>query len=248
MIRAIDAAAHDNAWGRRPLEPVVLSLGLMGLSSLLPSPATLGAVVAVCLVAGRAAGIPWRGPLAHARIPLLFALSGVAPLCVSWTPGWYLPVPDRAGIARAMEVLCRSWGCLAALFLLAWTVPVPRLCDLAARFHVPRALLDLVLVVHRFLLLLDDSLAGLLRARRARGARRGGAATLGSAHAIAAALLRASLLRSERQALARRARRGTGGFLPSGEPFVPRPARLVALASAVVLLGLVLRKAGAGGP
>ena len=247
MIRAIDASAHDNSWGRRPLEPVVLCLSLVVLSTLMPSPATLGAVVLVCLVSWWAAGVRWRGPLAHARIPLLFALLGVAPLCVSWSPGWSLPVLDRAGFAQASEVLWRSWGCLAALFLLAWTVPVARLCDLASRMRVPRSILDLVLVVHRFLLLLDDSLASLLRARRARGVRRGTAATVGSADQIAAALLRASLLRSERQGLARRARRGTGGFLPSGEPLDVRPARLVLLGCGVVLLGLLLWKAGVRG-
>lgn len=77
---------------------------------------------------------------------------------------------------------------MSCFFFLMFTTPFSELLQVLRRLRMPQIVLELMLIMYRFLFLLSDAAHGLLLARRLRGGRRGYKARLRETAAMAGAL------------------------------------------------------------
>jgi cobalt/nickel transport system permease protein len=148
----------------------------------------------------------------HARIPvrayallfgtalLFYALSVPALLLEFGHPAagqagvYRLPGPHismyitAAGLERAGLLLARIAACMSCFFFLMFTTPFGELLQVLRRLRMPQIVLELMLIMYRFLFLLTDAAHGMMLARRLRGGRRGFKARLRETAGMAGAL------------------------------------------------------------
>lgn len=192
--------------------------------SLLP----VGAFVALALMwlalasCGVIAGLgPWRlsrsgviaAPFLLAAVPLIFVRPGdplfdIGPLTVS-----------GEGIVIFATIAAKSWLSVQAALLLTFTTPFHDLVDALRDLRVPRILVEIIGFMYRYLGVLGDEAARMLRARTARsaaGATTGGRSLrwrAGVTGSMVGSLFLRSYERSERVYAAMRAR-GFDGTYP----------------------------------
>ncbi|MHA6531515.1 cobalt ECF transporter T component CbiQ [Paenibacillus sp. BAC0078] len=253
MIRRIDVLSHSNAL--RQLSPMWKSLFaavMLALSHVL-HPA-LQAVIALWMIL-------WC--LLYAKIPLsaygllfgtalLFYLLSVPALMVelgrpaAGEAALSLPLPGTAryiyitaeGGLRAGVLLARVAACLSCFFFIMFTTPFGELLQVLRRLRMPQIVLELMLIMYRFLFLLDDTAHGMLLARRLRGGKRGFMPKLREAAGMAAALFASTMHRyyGLSQGLAARGFTGEIPLPPYVSRPVPRRFALEAYAGIVLLL------------
>lgn len=162
----IDQLAHRSALGQASTgwkALVCCLLLVMALNIRHPAAALLlGLMAAVFTILG--AGVPLGEYLALLSLPLSFLLlSGLALLWGYGTaPTGMLSVPFGGGFlvvtaeaqTRAALVTARSVGALSCLYLLALTTPLSRLVSLLRRLRMPEVLLQLMILIYRYLFLL----------------------------------------------------------------------------------------------
>lgn len=142
-----------------PTLRVAAALAFTVATALLPDGAwTAYAAAVVLLAAGAAAArVPWTAWIK--RLLLVEPLAaGIALMA--------LFLPD--GGTRFASLLARSTLALGAMTLLAATTPVPRILDVLRRFRVPSLLVTVLALTHRYLFVVRDELARMVRARRSR--------------------------------------------------------------------------------
>lgn len=209
MIRRIDVLSYNNAL--RQLSPMWKSLftALMFLLALILHP-VLQLVITVWMMS-------WC--LLHARIPvrtygllfgtalMFYGLSLPALLAEFGYPAAGQAVVFRLpagvltfyitadGLLRAGELLARVAACMSCSFFLMFTTPFGELLQVLRRLRVPQIVLELMLIMYRFLFLLTDTAHGLMLARRLRGGRRGYRARLRESAAMAGVLLSSTMHR-----------------------------------------------------
>lgn len=214
----------------------VLTVGFILAVSLLPVGSFLALAIAWLAVALVSAGAklgpfrPARGaffalPFVLAAFPLVFTRPGRELLELSLGP-FSLQVTAE-GLAAFATIAGKSWVSVQAALLLAYTTPFHDLIDALRALHVPRLFVTTVSFMYRYLAVLSDEAARMLRARAARsadfGPRSGGTlrwrATV--AGRIVGALFIRAYERSERVYQAMLAR----GFDGTLRPPTPRPLR-----------------------
>ncbi|MEK3795024.1 cobalt ECF transporter T component CbiQ [Paenibacillus sp. FSL R7-0204] len=202
MIRRIDVLSYNNAL--RQLSPMWKSsfAALMFLLSYTVHPVLQAAItlwmMSWCVLQAR---IPFRAYGMLFGTALLFYALSVPALLVEFghpaageagifpLPGLNLPVyVTAAGLQRAGELLARISACMSCFFFLMFTTPFSELLQVLRRLRMPQIVLELMLIMYRFLFLLSDAAHGLLLARRLRGGRRGYKARLRETAAMAGAL------------------------------------------------------------
>ena len=178
-------------------------------------------------------------PFTLAALTVVFSTPG-RPLLTASLPGGPWVVTD-AGLLRFLSILLRSYLSVQAAVLLAATTPFPDLLWGMRALHVPRTLVAIGGFLYRYLFVLADEVARLLRAREARSADpdgRGGGSVVWRARvagAMAGSLFIRSYERSERIYAAMVAR-GYDGEVRTLSPPALRPADWVL----GVLVGLAL--------
>ncbi|NQX48187.1 cobalt ECF transporter T component CbiQ [Paenibacillus tritici] len=202
MIRRIDVLSYNNAL--RLLSPMWKSAfaALMFLLSYTVHPFLQIAItlwmMSWCILQAR---IPFRAYGLLFGTALLFYGLSIPALLVEFghpaagqagvfqLPGLPLPVYiTAAGLQRAGELLARISACMSCFFFLMFTTPFSELLQVLRRLRMPQIVLELMLIMYRFLFLLTDAAHGLLLARRLRGGRRGYKAKLRETAAMAGAL------------------------------------------------------------
>ncbi len=185
--------------------------------------ASLSGLLALTMIAGRVRFLPL---LARSSIVLPFAaflvLAEAFVVPGSADGAWGIPGTDsalgfsRAGAERAAAVLARAWMSILATLVLVTTTPVPRLLRALERFRMPRVLVLVVGLVHRYLWVVLEEARRLLTARRLRTFRDSRWPTRREGAALLATLFLRSLDRSVRihQAMLLR---GFCGQLPLSE-------------------------------
>ncbi|WP_074084652.1 cobalt ECF transporter T component CbiQ [Paenibacillus sp. P32E] len=203
MIRRMDALSCNNAL--RQQSPMWKSLfaAVMFILAYVLHPA-LQMLIALWMM---------RWCLLYAKIPpraygllvgtalLFFGLSLPALLVEFGHPAageasWHLQIPGMslvlymtpAGGMRAVLLLARVSACLACCLFIILTTPFGELLQVLRRLRMPQIVLELMLIMYRFLFLLDDTAHGLLLARRLRGGQRGFWSKLQEATSMAASL------------------------------------------------------------
>lgn len=169
----IDRHAHTNRWRHRhPVEKLTLALGMLLLSLLLPPyPGALLIFSAMTVATVGGAGIPLGAYLRLLLAPAGFALAGAATMVVSLTigpgTGWHFTL-SPLGITMASRLLLRSLAAVSCLYCLALTTPVVDLLPVLRRWRVPEIVIDLMLLIYRFLFVLTATVQAMRVAQAAR--------------------------------------------------------------------------------
>jgi cobalt/nickel transport system permease protein len=166
MLRAIEACASINRWHRHT-GPVALFCALLMACVLLAPPVTAGPLVGIAagVAAVVGAGVPARLYFGALLVPLGFLLTSALALCVTlgFDHGLVIGL-SAAGAATALRTGLRAAGALAVTLCFACTVPAAAWMALLRRAGTPEALLDLMMLVHRTLFVLDEARLSMVRA------------------------------------------------------------------------------------
>ncbi len=239
----IDRIAQSNRWRRRSLaEKSMLALGLLALALALPiGPGTLAVAVVSTAAAVLGAGVPARAWGLALLAPLGFALTGAVTLIFA-VDGTGVHFAEGGLLAASLLVL-RAMAAVSALLLLAVTTPATDLVAGLSRIGVPRDIVEVALLTHRFLLLLADTALAMDAAQAARLGHDGWLRRIRSAGLVAANLLPRAMDRARRLETALAARGWEGGDLAVLSPVRPTTRRgLVAVCATLLVvtaIGLV---------
>lgn len=254
MIRRIDVLSYNNAL--RQLSPLWKSsfAALMFLLSYTVDP-VLQIVITLWMMSWCIldAKIPVRAyGLLFGTALLFYALSVPALLVEFGRPAAgeagvfrisesHIPMYiSAAGLQQAGVLLARVAACMSCFFFLMFTTPFSELLQVLRRLHMPQIVLELMLIMYRFLFLLTDAAHGLMLARRLRGGRRGYRARLRETAAMAAALFGNTMHRYYGLSHGLLARGFTGEIILPPYKACPVPRRYTARAySGIALLLLV---------
>ena len=159
-----------------PRVKVVVCVAFIVSTALLPDGAWLAYMLSWGLVISLALAAhiePWfvikRSllilPFLLAAVTVAFTLPGH----VIWQGPWGLTVSD-AGLTRFVSILMRSWISLQMAILLTATTRFPDILHALRHLKVPAILVAILAFMYRYLFVLVDEAARLLRARSARSA------------------------------------------------------------------------------
>lgn len=168
---------------RDPRVKVVTALLVILSTALLPDGAwpafllTFGLLMLAGVVAGLGPGFAVRrsllaAPFALAAVTVIVTLPG-QPLAV-WAVGPWTLTPTDAGLIRFLSIVARSLLSVQAAILLTATTPFPDLLHAFRHLRVPPLIVAIIALMYRYLFVLADEAARLLRARAARSARPAG--------------------------------------------------------------------------
>jgi cobalt/nickel transport system permease protein len=146
---------------------LILALGSLILCLISPSPVVpliSGIVLSLVLI------IPGRtSPLLYRELllgPAIFAIMSVVILLFMLGGGdviWrFNPVPSvnltitEGSLHEGLLVLCRVFGCSVSLFFIALTTPMTDLFNGMKRIGIPIELIDLMMIIYRYIFILID--------------------------------------------------------------------------------------------
>jgi cobalamin biosynthesis protein CbiM/cobalt ECF transporter T component CbiQ len=161
--------AFVNAWRHRnPWEKVLFGGGLLMVALLVPPfPWCVAIAAFVTLAATVGAKIPvwsWLGVLA---VPVSFAVLTALGILVqidSSGAGFSLGF-DWNGVPFAGGLLLRSLAAISCLAFVGWTTPLMELIPVFQRLGIPAVLIDLALMIYRFLFVTAMTLGEMRRAQ-----------------------------------------------------------------------------------
>ncbi|MBK8176014.1 MAG: cobalt ECF transporter T component CbiQ [Rhodospirillales bacterium] len=213
MLR-VERLALGNRWTRRhPAEKAVLSGGLLLLALLLPPlPGAALVAASAVVIALTGARLP-AGDCARVLAPLLGFLGvGAASLAVSLHLDGGIPSlsVSAAGLRDAGAVSLRALAASASLLLFILTTPVTDALALLRRAGLPVAIVEMMLLIYRFVAITLETAANGRTAQEARLGYVGLRRTIRSAGLLAAALLPRVLDRASRMETGLAARGYTG--------------------------------------
>jgi cobalt ECF transporter T component CbiQ len=161
--------AFVNAWRHRnPWEKVLFGGGMLMVALLVPPfPWCVAIAVIVTLAATAGARIPvasWLGVLA---VPVSFAILTALGILVQidGTGGRFSLGFDWNGLPLAGGLLLRSVAAISCLALIGWTTPLMELIPVFERLWIPAVLIDLALMIYRFLFVTATTLGEMRRAQ-----------------------------------------------------------------------------------
>ena len=124
---------------------------------------------------------------------------------------WYLFV-SYSGLMQAMEIVMRSLACFSCLLFILFTIPFAELLSILRQCRFPPVLLDLLLLMYRFVFLFLDVATQLHLAQQARGGYRTRQRWMQSVALLAGQLVVRSLQRYQQFSLGLTARGFNGQF------------------------------------
>ncbi len=244
-MSTIDRVAHTNRWRSRSLsEKALLAFGLLVVTLAFPPWPTAAAVlVAAAAAAMVGARVPVRIWGLAMAAPVGFVVTGAATLMVSLGDGGPALAPN--GLVDAAALTLRASAAASALLLLAFTTPASDLVAGLARARVPAEIVELALLIYRFLFVLADTFAAMHAAQEARLGHVDWRRRIRSSGLLAANLLPRALDRAHRMEAGLAARGWDGGPLRVMTPRRPVSAAglaaVVATLAALVGLGVATR-------
>jgi len=161
--------AFTNAWRHRnPWEKVLFGGGLLIVAFFVPPfPWCVAIALFVTLAATLGAKIPawsWLGVLS---VPVSFAILTTLGILVQInTAGGHLAVGlDWNGLPFAGSLLLRSVAAMSCLAFIGWTTPLMEMIPVFQRLGIPAVLIDLALMIYRFLFVTAITLGEMKRAQ-----------------------------------------------------------------------------------
>lgn len=182
-MHIIDCHAYSNRIRAvDPAHKAGLTFVVLLLCLLLSEPLVgLVAVAWMALLAGWLAGLPARvfgrvllaeaTFLALATIGVVISLSLTDPRAVSpWAwpvgPVWLSSSPEA--LYQGITLVTRALGCASAMNFLALTTPLVDMLELFRRWRVPAILVDIMVIIYRFIFVLLESLDRMYTAQESR--------------------------------------------------------------------------------
>lgn len=173
----LDSVAQQSAFRRiHPGTKLLLCLGSLLICLASPSPLVplvSGIVLSLVLVGpGR---VPPRlyggillGPAVFTVVSviiLLFIVGGGA-VVWQWNPlSWPTLTITEGGIQQGSLVLCRVFGCSVSLFFIALSTPMTDLFNGMKRVGLPTVLIDLMMIIYRYIFITLDNAIDIWRAQ-----------------------------------------------------------------------------------
>jgi cobalt/nickel transport system permease protein len=186
-------------------------------------------------------------PFALVAVTVLFSIPGKA-LSTFHFLFWDLTITD-AGVLRFISIVIRSWLSVQMAILLVATARFPDIVHALEHLRVPSILTTIIAFLYRYLFVLADEVARLLRARESRSAAAAGSRSGGSvvwrarvAGNMAGQLFLRSYERSDRVYNAMLAR-GYAGHLNTINPHILRRVDYATTAAALTII-LILQWVG----
>ena len=240
-MHLVDRLAHTNRWAERhPAEKLVLGGGLLILAvALPPAPAAVLVLIAAVAAAVVGARVPVVDYFRVLALPAAFLISGAVVLAVSVRLDGAGPAIaySPAGAVTAIEVSLRALAATAALLLVILTTPLTDLLGLFRRCRVPAAIVDITLLVYRFIVVTVEIVERGRLAQASRMGYTGFRRSLRSAGMLAAALLPRCLDRAARMEGGLAARAYAGDLRVLSPSMAPSHRFVVA---ALTLEGLIV--------
>jgi len=182
-LYSIDQYAYNNRIrGVDPACKVLLSFSVLVLCLLLDKPQVgIVAVVWIYLLAVQVAGLEWQvfgrillaegSFLILATIGVVLSVSLFSPVNLAqWTvnvgPLWISSSPEA--LYQGGNLIARALGATSAMNFLTLTTPLVDLLELSRRWHAPVILVDLTVIMYRFIFVLLDSLNTMTIAQKSR--------------------------------------------------------------------------------
>ena len=158
--------AFTNRWRHRnPWEKVLFGGGFLLVTLLVPSPWCLLIALIVSTAALAGAHIPLRSWVAVLSVPLSFALLTALGILVQFGGPSSAVGIDWNGVPMAFGLLVRSFAAISCLAFIGWTTPLMELIPVGSRAGIPPVLVDLALMIYRFLFIMTTPLTEMLRAQ-----------------------------------------------------------------------------------
>lgn len=161
--------AFTNAWRHRnPWEKVLFGGGLLIVAFFVPPfPWCVAIALFVTLAATLGAKIPawsWLGVLS---VPVSFAILTTLGILVQFnTAGGHFSIGlDWNGLPFAGSLLLRSVAAMSCLAFIGWTTPLMEMIPVFQRLGIPAVLIDLALMIYRFLFVTAITLGEMKRAQ-----------------------------------------------------------------------------------
>jgi cobalamin biosynthesis protein CbiM/cobalt ECF transporter T component CbiQ len=157
--------AFTNRWRHRnPWEKVLFGGGFLVVTLLVPPQWCLFIALIVSVAAVAGAQIPLRSWIAVLAIPLSFATLTAAGILLQFDSHFSVSV-DWTGAPTALGLLVRSFAAISCLAFIGWTTPLMELIPAGGRAGIPTVLVDLALMIYRFLFVMTTTLTEMRRAQ-----------------------------------------------------------------------------------
>lgn len=230
MHHHLDAYAYTNRLrSLPPQQKLIFALVVLGIA-LMAHPVTQGLIfiwLSVWIIGY--ARIPIRVYGSVLIVMLLFLLTSIPALVLEIIPisqraliqadsfgglvlgNWYCFI-SQVGLIRSIEIGMRSIACIACLLFILFTIPFAELLTILRQCRIPEVLIDLLLLMYRFIFLFLDVLTQLQLAQQARGGYRTRQRWMYSAGLLASQLVVRSLQRYQQFSLGLAARGFNGNF------------------------------------
>jgi len=198
--------------GRIKLILMLVALGLNLLAGGIRFPLAL---LLLSTVAVTASGVQLRSFMRRMMVPIMLAFVAFVSQ-LFWYPegellrtisvlGFDLPVYQGA-LDRGLELCCRILGGMSVLLFFSLTTPLPELMRAAHAFHCPSVLIELALIMYRYIFLMFEEASRIRRAQKSRLGYVSFSNTLRSFSTLGGMLILRSYDRAERSFAAMRCR------------------------------------------
>lgn len=186
MHHHLDAYAYTQRLHIPPPQKLIFALTVLLIALLSEPPVQVLITIWLSVWTIGYAGIPIRVYGRVLAVVLLFLWTSLPALILEVAPvsqiaasqsdvfagltlGHWSIFVSRMGLITAATVAIRSLACVSCLLLIVFTIPFTELLSVLRRWHIPVILLDLLLLMHRFIFLFLDVAVQLQLAQRARG-------------------------------------------------------------------------------
>ena len=164
----IDTCAHINRWRKKSLaEKALLAIGMLLVAVCVPSwPADLLVSAVMIAVTIFGAGVPFALWWKAMTAPISFLFVAVVTL-IFQVQGWHVSIAPH-GPELAWRLGVRAFAGLNCLLFLALTTPAADLTGGLRKLGVPAEIVEMALLMYRFVFLLTDTAEAMNAAQAAR--------------------------------------------------------------------------------
>lgn len=195
-------------------------------------------------------GIPVSRYLRYLLVLLVFLLLSTLAIAVnvSAVPLDLFAVPvgklyltgSRASLFYALELLLTAMGSVSCLYFLSFSTPMPDILNVLRRLHCPRLVLELMLLIYRYIFVLFDIASAISTAQDSRLGNRNYKTSMKSFGAMISALFVRAMKKSGALYDAMESRCYDGTIRVLNETFPPKKREMALIAAAEILLYILV--------
>ena len=201
-------------------------------------------------------GIPLSRYLYFMTIPLVFLLLSTLAVmfhirevpmdlfAVSFGK-WYLTTGYHS-FFYGLQLLLTALASVSCLYFLSFTTPVPDILEVLRKLHCPKLLIELMLLIYRFIFVLLETASAITTSQNCRLGNRNYKTSLKSFGMLGSALMVRSVVRSRQlfDAMEARCYDGTIRVLSQDQPLKKKEVALIVLFDGTLLLFVLWRRFG----